>query len=182
MIYRLISNKITLVYFGRKRGSQIMAKHDFFGGLAKFTVAAAAVAGVCYAFKDEIRGTKTYKDLNEKYDVDSKLEKAAIKAKESGVAAKAKIKETATTVKSKVDEKLEAMKEEDEMIDDSEIILAEDEAPAERDYVSIKSEDEAKESEESPKESKEDADGIELEDASTDEQDEEAVNKLNLDE
>ena len=59
-----------------------MAKHDFLGSLAKFTVAAAAVAGVCYAFKDEIRGTKTYQDLNEKYDVDGKVEKAVAKAVE----------------------------------------------------------------------------------------------------
>ena len=80
-----------------------MAKRDFFGGLAKFTVAAAAVAGVCYAFKDEIRGTKTYQDLNEKYDVDGKVEKAVAKAKETGINAKAKVKETAATVKSKVE-------------------------------------------------------------------------------
>lgn len=124
-----------------------MAKHDFLGSLAKFTVASAAVAGVCYAFKDEIRGTKTYQDLNEKYDVDGKVEKAVAKAKETGVTAKAKVKETAATVKSKVDEKMESMKEEEEIIDDSEIILDEDETPNERDYVSIKTEEDKAEEE-----------------------------------
>ncbi len=140
-----------------------MAKRDFFGGLAKFTVAAAAVAGVCYAFKDEIRGTKTYQDLNEKYDVDGKVEKAVAKAKETGINAKAKVKETAATVKSKVDEKMESMKEEEEIIDDSEIILDEDDTPDERDYVAIKTEEEkADESAENEDKADETSDGSDL--------------------
>ena len=43
-----------------------------FKGLAKFTVAAAVVGGVCYAFKDQIKESSIYKD----YDVDGKIKKA----------------------------------------------------------------------------------------------------------
>ena len=43
-----------------------------FKGLAKFTVAAAVVGGVCYAFKDQIKESSVYKD----YDVDGKIKKA----------------------------------------------------------------------------------------------------------
>ena len=44
---------------------------------------------------DRYFGTKTYQDLNEKYDVDGKVEKAVAKAKETGINAKAKVKEIA---------------------------------------------------------------------------------------
>ncbi len=40
-------------------------------GLAKFTIAAAAVGGICYAFKDQIKESKVYKD----YDVENKIKK-----------------------------------------------------------------------------------------------------------
>ena len=43
-----------------------------FKGLAKFTVAAAVVGGVCYAFKGQIKESSIYKD----YDVDGKIKKA----------------------------------------------------------------------------------------------------------
>ena len=40
-------------------------------GLAKITIAAAAVGGICYAFKDQIKESKVYKD----YDVENKIKK-----------------------------------------------------------------------------------------------------------
>ena len=36
----------------------------FFKGVVKFSVAAAAVGGLCYAFKDKIRESKVYQDNN----------------------------------------------------------------------------------------------------------------------
>ena len=48
-------------------------------GLVKFTVAVAAVGGICYVFKDKIKETKVYKD----HDMDTKINKVkdTIKAK-----------------------------------------------------------------------------------------------------
>ena len=43
----------------------------FFKGVVKFSVAAAAVGGLCYAFKDKIRESKVYQDNN----VDEKINK-----------------------------------------------------------------------------------------------------------
>ena len=65
-----------------------MGRHSFLEGLATFTVAAVTAAGICYLFKDEIKGTKTYQDLNDKYDVDSKINLAADKAKNAASKAK----------------------------------------------------------------------------------------------
>ena len=48
-------------------------------GLTKFTVAAAIVGGVCYAFKDQIKESSVYKD----YDVDGKIKKAKQMIKEN---------------------------------------------------------------------------------------------------
>ncbi len=47
-------------------------------GVVKFTVAAAAIGGVCYAFKDQIKESKVYKD----YDVDTKINKVKTTIKE----------------------------------------------------------------------------------------------------
>lgn len=52
----------------------IMGKH----GLLKVVVTAAAVGGVCYAFRDKIKETKVYKSL----DVEDKVEKAKRTIKE----------------------------------------------------------------------------------------------------
>ena len=60
-----------------------MARRSLFGGLVTLTAAAAAAAGVCYLFKEEIRGTETYKNLNEKYDVDEKIKTYSAKAKDT---------------------------------------------------------------------------------------------------
>ena len=99
------------------------------GGAVKVGVAAVAVAGVYTLFKDEIRETKTYKKANEKYDVDTKMEKATATVKNTVV-------DAAKTVS--------AMKEkwapaEDESVAEDEIILEESES-AEREYVSLDTE------------------------------------------
>ena len=61
------------------------------GGVVKVGIAAAAAYGVYSLFKDEIRETPTYKSLNEKYDVDNKVETATVKVKGT-------MKDTAKTV------------------------------------------------------------------------------------
>ncbi len=103
-----------------------MGKHSFFGGLLKFTVAAAAVSGICYMFKDEIKGSKAYQELK----VDDKIQKA-----------KSTIKDTTETIKDKTEQIKEKaakyMNNEDEIIDDDEIILGSEGGTSERDYLSI---------------------------------------------
>lgn len=49
-----------------------------FKGLVKIGVATAAVGGLCYMFKDQIKETKVYKD----YDVDDKIKKVKTVLKE----------------------------------------------------------------------------------------------------
>ena len=100
------------------------------GGVFKLGVAALAVAGVCSLFKDEIRETETYKKANEKYDVDTKVQKATAKVKSTTLDAAKKVSETAKNVK----EKWSAA--EDEAVADSEIILNEGET-GDREYVSL---------------------------------------------
>ena len=62
-------------------------------GALKIGIAAAAAYGVYSLFKDEIRETNTYQQLNEKYDVDKKVESATVLVKD-------KMKDTAKTVSS----------------------------------------------------------------------------------
>lgn len=50
----------------------------FFKGIAKFTVAAGTVAGLCYVFKDKIKETKVYQDNN----MDEKIQKVKTTIKE----------------------------------------------------------------------------------------------------
>ena len=110
-----------------------MARHSLFGGLLTITAAAAAAAGVCYLFKEEIKGTETYKNLNEKYDVDTKIKKASDKAKETAYDLKDKAKVAAKDIKTKADEwkaSKESAFEDDEIVTDGD--FSED-----RDYVSI---------------------------------------------
>lgn len=111
-----------------------MARHSLFGGLLTITAAAAAAAGVCYLFKEEIRGTETYKNLNEKYDVDTKIKKASEKAKDTAYDLKDKAKVAAKDLKNKADE-WKASKE--NAFEDDEIVVDGD-FSEERDYVSIK--------------------------------------------
>ena len=109
-----------------------MARHSLFGGLLTITAAAAAAAGVCYLFKEEIRGTETYKNLNEKYD-DTKIKKASEKARDTAYDLKDKAKVAAKDIKTKADE-WKASKE--SAFEDDEIITDED-FSEDRDYVSI---------------------------------------------
>lgn len=84
-------------------------------GVAKFAVATAAIGGLCYVFKDQIKESKVYKE----HDIDSKIQKVK------------------TTIKEKMpkffaDE--EAIVEEGEIFVDDANITADD---MERDYVDI---------------------------------------------
>jgi hypothetical protein len=63
-------------------------------GVFKIGVVAAAAYGVYSLFKDEIRETETYQQLNQKYDVDNKIDKAT-------EAVKSTLKETANSVSEK---------------------------------------------------------------------------------
>lgn len=119
-----------------------MARRGIFGGLLTITTAAAAVAGVCYLFKDEIKGTKTYKDLDEKYDVDKKIKEYSEKAKTKAYDLKDKTKTAAKDIKSKVDEWKAS--DDDDLFDDDEIIIDDGDVAENRDYVSIKEDIEEK--------------------------------------
>lgn len=85
-----------------------------FKGLAKLTIAAAAVGGVCYAFKDKIRESQFYKE----HDMDEKINKV-----------KTTIKEKVPMFDSEKD-----IVEEDELFSDELDLELEDTV---RDYVSI---------------------------------------------
>ena len=128
-----------------------MAK-SLFGGLFKATLAASAVAGLAYLFKDEIKGTTTYQNLNEKYDVDTKLSDATKKAKEAAIVAKKKAKEAAVVAKDKAydlkGKAVDAYKKsswassDEDIFADDEIVLDEESAE-ERDYVEINTDEAA---------------------------------------
>lgn len=128
--------------------------NSLFGGLFKVTAAAAAVAGIAYLFKDEIKGTEAYQTLNNKYDVDTKLSQAAKKAKEAAYVAKDKAKEAAVVAKDKAydlkDKAKDAYKKspwasgsDEDIFEDDEIVLNEDGAEETRDYVEIKTDEAA---------------------------------------
>ena len=101
-----------------------MAKHCFLGGVIKFTVAAAAVSGICYLFRDYLKSSKTY----QKYEVDEKISKAKNVVKDKT----ATIKDKAASLK----EKAPWAKNSDDAADEIE--------DAVRDYVEIDT-DEAEE-------------------------------------
>ena len=103
------------------------------------TAAAAAVAGVAYLFKDEIRGTETYKNLNEKYDVDKKIKDYSEKAKDTAYDLKDKAKVAAKDIKAKAEEWKAS--QEDDIFEDDEIIINDVDFSEDRDYVSIKTEE-----------------------------------------
>jgi hypothetical protein len=87
----------------------------FFKNLVRVSVAAAAVGGLCYAFKDKIKDSKVYQD----YDVDTKLNKVK------------------TTIKEKMPKVFD---NEEDYVEDDEIFFEDEEfnpENASRDYVSI---------------------------------------------
>ncbi|SEG05680.1 hypothetical protein SAMN04487934_10754 [Eubacterium ruminantium] len=105
-----------------------MAKNCLLGGVIKFTVAAAAVSGICYLFRDDLKSSKTY----QKYEVDEKINKARTAVKDKT----ATIKDKATALKEKAPWNKAVSDEEDDELD----LIIGDEA-ADRDYVSIDAED-----------------------------------------
>ena len=85
---------------------------QLFKSLVKVGVAAAAVGGICYAFKDKIKESKVYQE----YDLDDKIQK----------------------VKSTIKDKMPKSDNEKDYVDDDEIFFDDlDAGSAERDYVSI---------------------------------------------
>lgn len=90
-----------------------------FKGLMTFTVAAAAVGGVCYAFRDKIRESKIYQE----YDMDEKINK---------------VKNTIKEKMPKRAENEEDFVDEDEIFFDDLDLAAED---VERDYVDLQPEE-----------------------------------------
>lgn len=92
----------------------------FLKGIFKFTVAAAAVGGVCYAFKDQIKQSKFYQE----YDVDDKINK----------------------VKTTIKEKMNVVNDEADIVDEDEIFFDDSNEDEPRDYVSLDQEVETAES------------------------------------
>lgn len=90
-----------------------------FKGLMKFTVAAAALGGICYVFKDKIKDSKVYQD----YDMDTKIKKVTSTIKDK---------------MPKVFDNEEDYVDEDEIFFDDLDLAAED---VERDYVSLEPEE-----------------------------------------
>jgi len=111
-------------------------------GLVKFTVAAAAVGGVCYAFRDKIKESEAYKKNN----VDEKIAKVKTSIKEN---------EKLNNIKATLKEKMPKVFDNEKDIVDENEIFVEGEV-AERDYVSLDPEA-AEESEEAAEEEAEEA-------------------------
>ena len=88
-------------------------------GLVTVTTVTAAVGGLCYVFRDQIKDSKVYKDHN----VDEKIKKVK------------------TTIKEKMPKIFD---NEEDIVDDGEIFFDDlDAAAAQRDYVSINPEEAA---------------------------------------
>lgn len=102
-------------------------------GVVKFTAAAAAVGGICYIFRDQIKESKVYKE----YDVDGKINK---------------VKTTLKEKMPKIFDNEEDYVDENEIFFDDLDLTAED---VERDYVSIDTEEVADAAKESAEEVKE---------------------------
>ncbi|MBQ9234605.1 MAG: hypothetical protein IJ167_11330 [Lachnospiraceae bacterium] len=112
-------------------------------GLVTLTVATAAVGGLCYVFKDQIKESKVYKD----YDVDEKIKKVKNTINENETFNKVKDKvnenETFNKVKDTLKEKMpKVFDNEADYVDEGEIFFYDlDAATSDRDYVSIDAED-----------------------------------------
>ena len=112
-------------------------------GLVTLTAATAAVGGLCYVFKDQIKESKVYKD----YDVDEKIKKVKNTINENETFNKVKDKvnenETFNKVKDTLKEKMpKVFDNEADYVDEGEIFFDDlDAATSDRDYVSIDAED-----------------------------------------
>ena len=93
----------------------------FFKGVVKFSVAAAAVGGLCYAFKDKIRESKVYQDNN----VEEKINK---------------VKTTIKDKMPKIFDNEDDIEEDDLFADDLDLEMED----ANRDYVTITPDDSEK--------------------------------------
>lgn len=119
-----------------------------FKSLVKVGVAAAAVGGICYAFKDKIKESKVYQE----YDLDDKIQK----------------------VKSTIKDKMPKSDNEKDYVDDDEIFFDDlDAGSAERDYVSIDTDSKDEDAEDSSSETADDV----TESENNDEADEPASDK-----
>lgn len=119
-----------------------------FKSLVKVGVAAAAVGGICYAFKDKIKESKVYQE----YDLDDKIQK----------------------VKSTIKDKMPKSDNEKDYVDDDEIFFDDlDAGSAERDYVSIDTDSKDEDAEDSSSETTDDV----AESENDDESDEAASDK-----
>lgn len=119
-----------------------------FKSLVKVGVAAAAVGGICYAFKDKIKESKVYQE----YDLDDKIQK----------------------VKSTIKDKMPKSDNEKDYVDDDEIFFDDlDAGSAERDYVSIDTDSKDEDAEDSSSETADDV----AESENNDEADEPASDK-----
>lgn len=102
-----------------------------FKSLVKVGVAAAAVGGICYAFKDKIKESKVYQE----YDLDDKIQK----------------------VKSTIKDKMPKSDNEKDYVDDDEIFFDDlDAGSTERDYVSIDTDSKDDDAEDSSSETTDD--------------------------
>ena len=108
-----------------------MARRGLLGSIVTITAAAAAVAGVAYLFKDEIRSTKTYQDLDEKYDLDYKIKEYSKKAKEKAY----DVKDLAKAKAKEAKEMAEKYRYPKDDFEDDIIFNGEDEES--RDYISL---------------------------------------------
>lgn len=106
----------------------------FFKGVVKFSVAAAAVCGLCYAFKDKIRESKVYQDNN----VDEKINK---------------VKTTIKDKMPKIFDNEDDIEEDDLFADDLDLEMED----ANRDYVTINPDDSEKSEEAAAEEPVEEA-------------------------
>ncbi|MBQ7707862.1 MAG: hypothetical protein IJT72_08810 [Lachnospiraceae bacterium] len=116
-------------------------------GLVTITAATAAVGGLCYVFKDQIKESKVYKEHN----VDEKINKIKTSINENEKINKVKTSlqenETFNKVKNTIKEKMPKFSEkEEDYVDEGEIFFDDlDAAASDRDYVSLAGDEENKE-------------------------------------
>lgn len=126
-----------------------------FKSLVKVGVAAAAVGGICYAFKDKIKESKVYQE----YDLDDKIQK----------------------VKSTIKDKMPKSDNEKDYVDDDEIFFDDlDAGSAERDYVSIDTDSKDEDAEDSSAEESSAEDSSSEDEDTEDTEDTDSVPTINI--